>query len=179
MNTMSLGKEGSAQTHTAFQRPRQGFNYKPNTAMGIGCLTGPAFGRFFKLLAFVVVLACAIWLCSLWANGTFGADEQSSPLGLWFAAWLLLAYTLIHIWISTTTIDEQGIQQKWIWNKRIGYHELAFVQLLRLPRFNWLFAPRLYTRSVSGKLMVFYVSSPEMMMECTHLVQAFESFRQR
>ena len=48
--------------------------------------------------------------------------------------------------------------------------ELAYGKLIRVRGLEWLIAPRLYVRTLTGKFAVFYAASPEMVVEFERLV---------
>ena len=138
--------------------------------------SSPAYSITFKLLATVIVLACsAAFLQNWWVGRTAGGVAG----GGWFlGAVLLLLYTWVNILRSTTRIDEEGLHQSWVWNKHMELRELAFGKLIRVRGLEWLIAPRLYARTLSGKFAVFYATSPEMIAEFERLVKELKAFRE-
>ena len=48
--------------------------------------------------------------------------------------------------------------------------ELAYGRLIRVRGLEWLIAPRLYVRTLTGKFTVFYAASPDMIREFERLV---------
>ena len=136
---------------------------------------GPAFSKPFKLLATAIVLACAAalfqtWLTSRAAGGVIG--------GGWFiAGMLLMLHTWWHILSSITRLDGQAIHQSWMWDKRIDFAELGYGKLIRVAGLDWLIAPRLYVRTLTGKFAVFYAASPAMLDQFERLVKELKAFR--
>lgn len=111
----------------------------------------------------------------MWANGILEFRLQSSG---WLAAALgLMIYTVWHIVRGKTTLDETALQQSWVWNKRTELRELAYAKLIRVRGFDWLIAPRLYTKTFSGKLAVFYAAAPAMLVEFQRLEQELKALR--
>lgn len=137
--------------------------------------TGPAFSRPFKVLATVIVFACAVSLFRAWLA------TRANGLGVgggWFMAGLtLMLYTWWHILRSTTRIAPDGLYQSWVWDKQMDMRELAYGKLIRVRGLEWLIAPRLYVRTLMGKFAVFYAASPEMVSEFERLVRELKDFR--
>ncbi len=143
---------------------------------GISGNKGPAFSKPFKVLATVIVFACAVALVRAWLAGRAGGGLGVG--GGWFIAGLLLMlYTWWHILSSTTRLDAQCLYQSWVWNKQMDLRELAYGKLIRVRGLEWLIAPRLYVRTLMGKFAVFYASSPEMISEFERLVSELKAFR--
>lgn len=137
--------------------------------------SGPAFSVPFKVLATLIVFACAAAFVQLWLAGR---QSGAATGGGWFIAGLLLMlYTWWHILRSTTRIDEQGLHQSWVWDKHMELRELAYGKLIRVRGLEWLIAPRLYVRTLMGKFAVFYAASPEMVAEFERLVSELKAFR--
>lgn len=147
------------------------FKFIPRTAG----LSGPAFSMPFKVLATVIVLACAVAFIQTWLAGR---SSGSAIGGSWFIGGLLLMlYTWWHILRSTTRLDEQGLHQSWMWDKHMELRELAYGKLIRVRGLDGLIAPRLYVRTLMGKFAVFYAASPEMITEFERLVSELKAFR--
>lgn len=144
---------------------------------GKAVVEGPAFSRPFKAMACILVFGCAIWLWLLYSTEKLVIGPT---LENWFfvAAGLgMMFYTLVHLLISRTKLTATAIEQSWIWNKQIEVRELAYARLIRVRGFEWLFAPRFYTRSLSGKLAVFYAANPLLLSEFERLASELEEFR--
>ncbi len=140
-----------------------------------GALECSAFTTAFKALAVLIVGAGFVWAWRMWTSGTLSASVQSSG---WLAAALgMMAYTEWFILTGKTSLDNTALKQTWMWNKRTDLRELAFAKLIRVRGMEWLIAPRLYTRTFSGKLAVFYAASPAMLAEFERLAQALQTAR--
>ena len=143
------------------------FRFTPNTLVA----SSPAFSPPFKVLATVIVLACAAGFVQAWLG-----NRQTG--GGWFiAGLLLLLYTWWHILRSATHIDQAGLHQTWVWDKHMELGELAYGKLIRVRGLEWLIAPRLYVRTLMGKFAVFYAASPDMISEFERLVSELKAFR--
>jgi hypothetical protein len=142
---------------------------------------GAAFSVAFKTLTCSVVVFCGYWLLSLWLQGKFGgsADLEGLRTAGWFIlGWGLLACTAWFVVTSRIRLDAKGITQSWMWTKHFDFDDLAVAQLIRIRRFEWLIAPRLYVRNLAGKFSVFYVYDAAVMLEMGRLSQELQAFRQ-
>ncbi len=137
-----------------------------------GQLESSAFTAPFKAIAVLIVGAGFVWAWRLWSGGILVATVPSS--GWLVAALGMMAYTEWFILTGKTTLDSTGIKQTWMWNKHTEWHDLAFAKLIRVRGMDWLVAPRLYTKTFSGKLAVFYAANPAMLAEFDRLAQALE-----
>ncbi|MEY4882722.1 MAG: hypothetical protein RIS34_576 [Pseudomonadota bacterium] len=132
-----------------------------------------AFSAPFKALAVTLVTLAMVWGWRMWASGLLEPSLQSS--GWLVAALCMMAYTQWHILRGKTTLDGVAIQQTWVWSKRTELRDLAYAKLIRVRGFEWLIAPRLYTKTFSNKLAVFYAASPVMLAEFHRLEQELGS----
>jgi hypothetical protein len=138
-------------------------------------LSGAAYSLPFRALTTAIVGGAAAWLVLLWAGGRVGAHGS---LAMWFAAALaMMLYTWWCIVRSQTTIDAGELRQTWIWTKRMELRELAYARLIRVRGFDWLIAPRLYVRTLTGKFNVFYAAEPQLVAEFERLARELAEFR--
>ncbi len=144
------------------------FSFQPQD----GPVASPAFSWPFKLLAVALIAMALGWATHMWSTGLLEWSLRSSG---WFLAALgMMSYTVWHILNGKTTLDGTALQQTWVWRKRVELHELAYVKLIRVRGFEWLIAPRLYTKTFSNKLAVFYAISPAMLQEFQRIEQALK-----
>lgn len=140
-----------------------------------GRLEGPAFSVFFKLLAVLIVTLALVWAWQMWAGGQIAWTLESS--GWLGAALCLMCYTEWHILRGKTSLDHIALEQSWVWQKRVELRQLAYVKLFRVRGLDWLIAPRLYTRTFSNKLTVFYAACPAMLQEFARLEKELQALR--
>ena len=134
-----------------------------------------AFSTSFKSLAAVLVTMAAVWTWRLWQDGVLVMTLQSS--GWLLAALCMMIWTEWHILRGRTSLDTLALQQSWIWNKRVELHDLAYARLIQIRGLNWLIAPRLYTKTFSGKLTVFYASEPGVLAEFKRLERELKALQ--
>lgn len=142
-----------------------------------GHIESSAFSVPFKVLATALIAPAVIWGCQLWFNGTIMLTLASS--GWLFAALCLMLYTGWYIYKGTTTLDNITLEQTWVWHKRTELRQLAYVKLIRVRGFEWLIAPRLYTKTYAGKLAIFYAASPAMLAEFQRMESELKALRIR
>lgn len=134
-----------------------------------------AFSTPFKALAVALVTLAMVWGWQMWAKGLLEPTLQSS--GWIIAALCMMAYTEWHILRGKTTLDGTALQQSWVWSKRTELRDLAYAKLIRVRGLDWLIAPRLYTKTFSGKLAVYYAAAPAMLTEFQRLEQELKAVR--
>ena len=132
-----------------------------------------AFSLPFKLLAVAMVTMALAWGTHMWSTGLLEWTLSSS--GWLVAALCMMSYTVWHILNGITTLDDKALQQTWVWRKRVELHELSYAKLIRVRYLEWLIAPRLYTRTFSNKLAVFYAISPSMLQEFQRIEDALKA----
>jgi hypothetical protein len=147
------------------------FLFQPQTAR----LECSAFSTTFKILAVTVVAAALGWTWQMWAAGTLVMAWGSS--GWLGAALCMMLYTVWWIIRGRTVLDTQSIEQSWVWKKRVVLSELAYAKLIRVQGLEWLIAPRLYTKTFSNKLSVFYAADPSMLREFQRLSNELQAYR--
>ena len=129
-------------------------------------LQGAAFGPLFKALAWGIVLGLGVWIVRL-------DLPWRSSAGAWIAvSWCMLAYIVWHIQRSRIVLGPEGIEQTWMWRRRLDLCELATLQVMRVRGLEFLIAPRLYARNLGGTFTFFYCHDPVLLQEFTRLAQA-------
>ena len=130
-----------------------------------------AFTRPFRVLAWLLLVGLALWMLQ-------SPETWRTPIALWgVLAWLLMAATVWAIERSRTTLTQEGLMQTWLWDKKMDMRELAFARLIRLRGFDWLIAPRLYVRNLSGKFTVIYCADPVVLQDMQRLCNELRQFR--
>ena len=142
-----------------------------------GRVESSAFSFPFKVLATALIAPAVIWGWQLWSSGTIAMTLASS--GWLFAALCLMVYTGWYIYNGKTTLDNITLEQTWVWHKRAELRQLAYVKLIRIRGFDWLIAPRLYTKTYAGILAIFYAASPAMLAEFRRMEIELKALRIR
>jgi hypothetical protein len=141
-----------------------------------GAHEGAAFSLPFKAQGVALELLPAGWLASLWTQGK--APGGAVSILAWFlAALAMMAWTAWAIVRSRTRITADAVEQTWVWHKQLPIRELASARLVRVRGLEWLVAPRLYLRTLTGKFSVFYAADATLLAECERLARELTAFR--
>lgn len=140
-----------------------------------GRIESSAFSLPFKVLAMALIMPAVLWGWQMWSSGTIALTLAAS--GWLLAALCLMVYTGWYIFNGKTTLDSATLEQTWVWHKRAELRQLAYVKLIRLRGFDWLVAPRLYTKTYAGKLAIFYAASPAMLVEFQRMESQLQALR--
>lgn len=133
----------------------------------------PAFSRSFRWLAWLMLAALGYWMVR-------SPEGVGSPAAQWgLMAWGLMAATVWAIERSRTRLDSEELVQTWLWTKRMQVRELAYARLIRWAPLDWLIAPRLYLRNLSGRFTVIYCADPLLLEDMQRLCRELAAFRQR
>lgn len=132
-----------------------------------------AFSRSFRTLAWSLLLILGGWMVT-------NQDRWHTQLAVWGAlAWLLMAATVWAIERSRTRLNAEQLYQSWLWDKKMPIRELVYAKLIRVPGLDWLIAPRLYVRNLSGKFTVIYCADPAVLQDMRRLCSELDAFRRR
>ena len=120
-----------------------------------------------------ILLALLVWIWRL------DFDWRSSQGALVAAAWAMLAFMAWHIQRSRIRLDQEAIEQSWMWRRRLALRELAFIQVMRVRGLEFLIAPRIYARNLGGTFSFFYCSDRAMLDEFARLAEALQRHEHR
>jgi hypothetical protein len=130
-------------------------------------VSGPAYGRFFRLLATAMLVGVLLLGARAMLQVPGDASTPGDPwiLGLGMLAvagsyWVLVS--------STTTIDATGIRQTGLIERKVGWSELHSARLFGPP-----FARRLMVRTRNGRFRFFFGGSPELLAAFARIAQAY------
>ena len=130
-------------------------------------VSGPAYGRFFRLLATAMLLG--VVAMALRAALRMPGDAAAAQ-GVWILAIGTLAVAASY-WVflrSRTTIDAVGIRQSGLAEKKVEWRELRSARLFGPP-----FARRLMVRTINGRFRFFFGGSPELVEAFMRIAQAY------
>ncbi len=130
-------------------------------------VSGPAYGRTFRLLATVMLLV----VLAMAARATLNLpDDQQAAQGYWLLGIGLLGLVASY-WVflrSATTLDAKGIRQSGLTDKKVEWREVYSARLFGPP-----FARRLMVRTMNGRFRFFFGGSPELLEAFARVVQAY------
>ena len=132
-----------------------------------------AFSTAFRTLAWALLLGLGAWMLSI-------KQAHGSNAALWgVAAWAMMAWTVWNIQRSRTRLTAESMRQTWIWNKQMSISDLAYARLIRVRSLDWLIAPRLYVRNLSGRFTVIYCADTDMLEDMARLSNELYAFHTR
>ena len=132
-----------------------------------------AFSVSFRVLAWALLIGLGTWMLGV-------KQAYGSNAAVWgMAAWAMMAWTVWNIQRSRTRLSAEGLHQTWIWNKQMAMSDLAYAHLIRVRALDWLIAPRLYVRSLSGRFTVIYCADADMLEDMARLSRELYAFHTR
>jgi hypothetical protein len=130
-------------------------------------VSGPAYGRTFRALASLMLLAVLL----LGVRATLNLpDDPAAAQGYWLLGIGMLALVASY-WVlirSTTTIDSAGIRQSGLTEKKVTWNEMRSARLFGPP-----FARRLMVRTANGRFRFFFGGSPQLLDAFARIAQAY------
>ncbi len=144
--------------------------YKPETPV-----SGPAYNAWFKLMATVVSIGLAVYAVSIslrFPLFEYGFGVKMLLLG----AALVLGLSYYWFLRSTTTVDDRGISQTWLYDKRVEWRDVRSAKMIGIPYLSWLFPPRLVVRTGTA-FATFNGGTRELLVEFAKISLAFQMKR--
>jgi hypothetical protein len=141
--------------------------YKPEKAV-----SGPAYSRWFKLVASVVALVLAgygVAVALRFPLMQYGLGVKALLLG----AALMLAISYYWFLRSTITIDDKGITQTWMVDRHVEWRDVRGAKMVGIPYAGWLFPPRLVVRT-GNSFSTFNGGTRELLVEFAKISLAFQ-----
>jgi hypothetical protein len=144
--------------------------YKPAKSV-----TGPAYGNGFKVFATILTLVLLVYTASIaWRFPllSFGFGVKALLAG----AGLMLAVSYYWFLRARTTVDETGIRQTWLYDKRVLWSDVRGAKMIGIPYASWLFPPRMIVRT-GNSFTTFNGGSQEVLIEFAKISLAFQMKR--
>lgn len=141
--------------------------YKPEKT-----IAGPAYSLWFKLMATVVTAVLAGYAINITMRFPllqYGFGVKMLLLG----AALMLAVSYYWFLRSTITIDDKGITQTWMYNRKVEWPEIRSAKMIGIPYLTWLFPPRLVVRT-GNSFTTFNGGSKEVLVEFAKISLAYQ-----
>jgi hypothetical protein len=144
--------------------------YKPEKSV-----SGPSYNLWFKVFATGVTILLATY--SLDIAMRFPLLQYGFAVkALLLCAALMLGVSYYWFLRSTTTIDEHGIVQTWLYDRRVEWRDIRGAKMIGIPYLAWLFPPRLVVRTGSA-FLTFNGGSREVLIEFAKISLAFQMKR--
>ena len=141
--------------------------YRPEKSV-----TGPSYGPGFKAAATLMTLALLAYTVSVaWRFPmlSFGLGVKALLLG----AGAMLGVSYYWFLRARTTIDEQGIRQTWMVDKKVEWRDVRGAKMIGSPYLSWLFPPRMVVRTGTS-FTTFNGGSREVLIEFAKISIAFQ-----
>ncbi|OWW21821.1 hypothetical protein [Noviherbaspirillum denitrificans] len=141
--------------------------YKPEKTV-----TGPAYSGTFKVLATILTVILAgygthIALRFPLMQYSFGVKA------LLLGAALMLGVSYYWFLRSTITIDDKGITQTWMYNRKVEWHDIRSAKMIGIPYLGWIFPPRLIVRTGTA-YATFNGGAKEVLVEFAKISLAYQ-----
>ena len=141
--------------------------YKPEKIV-----TGPAYSGMFKMLATIVTIVLAgygthITLRFPLMQYSFGVKA------LLLCAALMLAISYYWFLRSSITIDDKGITQTWMYNRKVEWSDIRSAKMIGIPYLSWIFPPRLIIRTGTA-YATFNGGSKDVLVEFAKISLAYQ-----
>jgi hypothetical protein len=141
--------------------------YQPASAV-----TGPAYGKGFKMVATVLTLVLLGYGASIALRFpllSFGIGVQLLLAG----AVVMLGVSYYWFLRSQTTIDANGIRQTWLYDKHVAWSDVRGAKMIGIPYASWLFPPRMVVRT-GAAFTTFNGGSQEVLIEFAKISLAYQ-----
>jgi len=135
-------------------------------------ITGPAYNAWFKVLATVVTIVLAAYAGSVTLRFPlleYGFGVKMLLLGA------VLMLVLSYYWFlrSTVTVDEHGITQRWMYDRKVEWHDIRSAKLIGIPYLSAIFPPRLVVRT-GNNFTTFNGGSQALLVEFAKISLAYQ-----
>lgn len=135
---------------------------------------GRAFPLGVRLLATLMVAALC-YLGLLGIGPVLQSGWSASGALLLAVAVALVLWCLAWMWISRTAATASGIEQSWLWRKRVRWCDIAQARIVGVHGLEWLVAPRLVVRPRSGGVMIFHSADRDVLAAFARFVTMGDS----
>lgn len=138
-------------------------------------IIGPAYSPWFKILATLVCTALVVYSVRIFLGFpmmTYGFGVKL----LLFGAGAMLVISYYWFLRSMVTIDDKGISQTWMYNRRVEWPDVRSAKLIGIPYLSGLFPPRLVVRTGTA-FVTFNGGSRELLIEYAKISMAYRMQR--
>lgn len=138
-------------------------------------VSGPAYGKGFKVGATLIsalLLVYGVSVAIRFPLLQFGFGVQA----LLFGSAVMLGVSYYWFLRARTTIDEAGIRQSWLYDKRVDWRDVRGAKMIGIPFLSWIFPPRMVVRT-GNAFTTFNGGSREVLIEFARISLAFEMKR--
>ncbi len=135
-------------------------------------VTGPSYGSGFKVVATVLTFGLVAYGASIalrYPLPAFGVGVKALLAG----ALLMLGVSYYWFLRARTTIDDTGIRQTWMYDKKVEWRDVRGAKMIGIPYASWLFPPRMIVRTGTS-FTTFNGGSRDVLIEFAKISLAFQ-----
>ena len=133
---------------------------------------GPAYSQWFRAMATLVATALVVYGVSVVARFPVLSYRMAIKLLLLGSA-VMLAISYYWFLRATTTVDERGITQTWLYNRQVEWRDVRSAKMIGIPYAGWLFPPRLVVRT-GNSFTTFNAGTDALLIEFAKISLAFQ-----
>lgn len=141
--------------------------YKPEKTV-----TGPAYSMWFKMLATLVTVILAGYAIQITLRFPLLQYGFGVKMLLLCAA-VMLGVSYYWFLRSTVTIDDKGITQTWMYNRRVEWRDIRSAKMIGIPYLSAVFPPRLVVRT-GNSFTTFNGGSQALLVEFAKISLAYQ-----
>jgi hypothetical protein len=135
-------------------------------------VTGPAYSGLFKVLATAVTIGLAaygIHIALQFPLMQYGFGVKALLGG----SAVMLGVSYFWFLRSTVTIDDKGITQKWMYDRKVEWRDIRSAKMIGIPFLSGIFPPRLIVRTGTA-FTSFNGGSKEVLVEFAKISLAYQ-----
>ncbi len=135
-------------------------------------VTGPSYGAGFKVVATVLTFGLVAYGASIalrYPLPAFGFGVKALLVGALF----MLGVSYYWFLRARTTIDDTGIRQTWMYDKKVEWRDVRGAKMIGIPYASWLFPPRMIVRTGTS-FTTFNGGSRDVLIEFAKISLAFQ-----
>jgi hypothetical protein len=135
-------------------------------------VTGPAYSGVFKILATVVTILLTAYAVHIALQ--FPLMQYSFGVkALLAGSAVMLGVSYYWFLRSTVTIDDKGITQKWMYDRKVEWSDIRSAKMIGIPFLSWIFPPRLIVRTGTA-FTSFNGGSKDVLLEFAKISLAYQ-----
>ena len=135
-------------------------------------VNGPSYGKGFKVFATFLTFGLLAYGASIalrFPLPAFGFGVKALLAG----ALLMLGVSYYWFLRARTTIDDTGIRQTWLYDKKVEWRDVRGAKMIGIPYASWLVPPRMIVRTGTS-FTTFNGGSREVLIEFAKISLAFQ-----
>ncbi|NEX63235.1 hypothetical protein [Noviherbaspirillum galbum] len=135
-------------------------------------VTGPAYSSLFKVFATIVTIGLAAYGIQVALRFPL-LDYGFGVKALLAGSALMLGVSYYWFLKSTVTIDEHGIRQRWMYDRKVEWRDIRSAKMIGIPFLSGIFPPRLIVRT-GNAFVPFNGGSRDILVEFAKISLAYQ-----